>query len=174
MFTDISNFNNSLDFLPIFSGCLVAEIIIIIMAFTYFKSSKLRAWYNNFGLSAVIVDVLILIIGFIITRFLYNKIFKEFNIIKFIFLALVVQIIHDVLFYFLLIKPMPIGVNKIFDLLKEYAVEVKGGAISGDSFMMIISVLLASLFAGFNINTNIIIIVFTVYLIPYLINHQSL
>jgi hypothetical protein len=69
---------------------------------------------------------------------------------------------------------MPVGTNKIFDLFKEYAIEVKGGAISGDSFMMIISVLLASLFAGLNINTNIIIIVFTVYLIPYLINIQSL
>jgi hypothetical protein len=173
MFKDISNFNNWSDFLPIFSGCLIAEIIIIIMAFTYFKSSKLRVWYNNFGLSAIILDVFILIIGFIITRFIYSKIFKEFNIIKFVLLALVVQIIHDILFYFLLIKPIPIGSNKIFDLLKDYGSEVKGGAIIGDSFMMIISVLLASLFAGSNTNTNIIIIVLSVYLLPYLINIKA-
>ncbi len=170
MFGDISNFNNSSDFLPILSGCLLAELIIIIMAFTYFKGSKLRSWYNNIGLSAVIIDVLILIIGFIITRFLYNKIFSEFNIIKFVLLALVVQIIHDLLFYYLLVKPMPIGINKIFDLFKEYGNEVSGGAIIGDSFMMIIAILFASLFANLNTNTNIILIVLCVYLIPYFIN----
>ncbi len=173
MFKDISNFENYPDLLPIFSGCLVAELIIIIMTFTYFKGSKLRLWYNNFGLSAVILDVLILIIGFIITRFLYNKIFKKFSIIKFVLLALVIQIIHDVLFYYLLVKPMPIGANKIFDLLKDYGNEVGGGAIIGDSFMMIISVLFASLFANNNTNTNIIIIVCAVYLIPYLINIKA-
>ncbi len=176
MFKDISNFDNWYDFLPIFAGCLIAEVIIIIMAFTYFKGSKLRAWYNNFGLSAIIIDVLILIIGFIITRFLYNKIFSEFSIIKFLLLALVVQIVHDVLFYYLLVKPMPVGVNRIFDLFKEYGVEVGTGAITGDSFMMIISVLFASLLAdentNTNININIIISVLAIYLIPYLINIQ--
>jgi hypothetical protein len=176
MFKDISNFENWSDFLPILSGCLIAEVIIIIMAFTYFKGSKLRSWYNDFGLSAVIIDVLILIIGFIITRFLYNKIFSEFSIIKFLLLALIVQIIHDVLFYYLLVKPMPVGANRIFDIFKDYGVEVGGGAIIGDSFMMILSILFASFLAGTgantnsNINTNIIIIVFAVYLIPYLIN----
>jgi hypothetical protein len=173
MFTDISNFEKWFDFFPILSGCLIAEVIIIIMAFTYFKSSKLRAWYNNFGLSAVILDVLILVIGFIITRFLYNKIFSEFSIIKFLLLALIIQIIHDVLFYYLLIKPMPTGANRIFDLLKEYGNEVQSGAIIGDSFMMIISVLFASLLAGANVNINIIIIVCMIYLIPYLINMQA-
>ncbi len=173
MFKDISNFDNWSDFLPILSGCLIAEIIIIIMAFTYFEGSKLRSWYNILGLSAVIVDVLILIIGFIITRFLYNKIFSEFSIIKFILLALVVQIVHDVLFYYLLVKPIPVGSNRMFDLFKEYGNEVGIGAITGDSFMMIISVLFASLLANANTNTNIIIIVCMVYLIPYLINIQA-
>ena len=175
IFEDISNFNNISDYLPIFSGCLIAEVIIIIMAFTFFKGSKLRSWYNNFGLSAVIVDLLILVIGFIITRFLYYKIFKEFNIIKFLLLALVVQIIHDLLFYYLLVKPMPFGVNRIFDIFKEYGNEVSGGAIIGDSFMMIISVLFASLLASQSVGTNIniIIIVMSVYLIPYLINIKA-
>jgi len=172
MFKDISKFENWSDFLPIFSGCLIAEVIIIIMAFTFFKGSKLRAWYNNFGLSAVLIDVLILIIGFIITRFLYNKIFSKFSIIKFVLLALVVQVVHDILFYYLLVKPMPVGANRIFDLFKEYGNEVGSGAITGDSFMMIISILFASLLAGTSININIIIIVFAVYLIPYLTNIQ--
>jgi hypothetical protein len=176
MFKDISNFENWSDFLPILSGCLIAEVIIIIMTFYVFTGTKIKTWYNDFGLSAVIIDVLILIIGFIITRFLYNKIFNEFSIIKFLLLALVVQIVHDVLFYYLLVKPIPVGANRIFDLFKEYGVEAETGAITGDSFMIIMCVLFASLLAGTgantnsNINTNIIIIVFAVYLIPYLIN----
>jgi hypothetical protein len=169
-FTDISNFNNISDYLPILAGCLTAEVIILIMTFTYFKSTKLREWYNKFGLSAVMVDVLILFIGIIITRFLYNKIFSEFNIIKFVLLLLVVQVIHDILFYYLLVKPMPVGVNKIFDIFKEFGNEVSAGAIIGDSFLITIAVLLSSLLAGTNTNNNIILIVFSLYLVPYLIN----
>lgn len=170
MFKDISNFNNLSDYLPILNGSILADIIIILgLYYTKLYPSKyLKKWYENYRLSAVVADVLILVIGKIIVRRIYNKFFKEFSILKFIFLILIIQIIHDILFYLLFIT-IPRGYNKMIDLFKDYAKEVSYGAIIGDSSMIIISTLLSSIFANFGTNKNIIINIFLVYLIPYII-----
>ena len=109
-------------------------------------------------------------IGIIIARFLYKYLFGAFNIWKFTGLAVVIQIIHDILFY-LFFKSVPTGYNAMLDFFKDYAVEVGSGAILGDSFMMIIACLLSSYFATYNLNSNIIILIVSVYFVPYMINY---
>ena len=169
IFKDISNFNNINDYFSIFIGCIIADIIIIFLLFNNVFSSKyLRKWYKQFKLSACIADILILFIGIIITRFLYKFIFKKFNIVYFTLLALGIQIIHDICFY-LFFKNIPIGYNFMLDFFKLYAKEVGIKAILGDSFMMILACLLSSYMASLNMNINIITLVISCYLIPYLI-----
>lgn len=173
VFKNISNFNNVNDYLPILNGCIVADLIIIFLAFNNFFGSKyIKKWYTTFGLSACIADILILVIGIIITRFFYNYLFKEFNILYFTCLALVIQIIHDFLFY-LMFENIPQGYIYILDFFKLYAKEVGVKAILGDSFMMIIACLLSSYYATFSLNINIIILILSVYLIPYLSNFEK-
>jgi uncharacterized protein YacL len=172
IFADISKFSRISDYLPILNGAILAEILIIAALFytNIFKSSQLERWYTRYGLSAVIADVLILVIGIIIARALYSRIFGEkFNIIWFVLLVLGIQIIHDVLFYFLF-AAVPVGTNKMLDLFKDYAKEVKGGAILGDSIMIAIATLAASLFAGGSLNTNIIALVGLTYVLPYILH----
>jgi uncharacterized protein YacL len=171
LFKDISNFNNVNDYLPILNGCINADLIIIFLVFhNVFKSYYLRKWYNKYQLSAAIADILILVIGIILSRFFYKFFFSSFNIWKFTALAVCIQIIHDILFY-LFFKSLPTGYNEMLDFFKEYAKEVGVGAILGDSFMMIIACLLSSHFATRSINTNIIILVISVYFLPYMINY---
>jgi hypothetical protein len=173
IFKDISKFNNVGDYLPILNGCLNADLIIIFLLFHgVFKSSYLKKWYKKFSLSAAIADTLILFIGIIITRFLYGFIFKEFNIIFFTALALLIQIIHDILFYLLFLNA-PLGYNYMLDFFKLYAKEVGVKAILGDSFMMILACLLSSYFATFNLNMNIITLVISAYFLPYMIYYQE-
>jgi hypothetical protein len=172
IFNDISNFNNINDYLPILNGCLNADIIIIFLVFNnVFHSIYLKKWYNTFKLSAAIADILILIIGIIIARFFYGYLFKEFNIWLFTGLAVVIQIIHDILFY-LLFKNIPKGYNYMLDFFKSYAKEVGVGAILGDSLMMILACLLSSYFATFSLNQNIITLIITSYFIPYMIYYE--
>lgn len=170
MFSDISNFNNIFDYLPILNGAITADIIIILGLYytNLYKSKFLKKWYEQYRLSAVIADVLILVIGMIIVRSFYNKIFDKFNIFYFIILISIVQITHDILFY-ILFSTIPRGLNNMLDLFKDYAKEVSYGAIIGDNAMIIISVLLASLFKNLNLNQNIILMIIQVYLIPYII-----
>jgi uncharacterized protein YacL len=173
IFKDISNFNNVNDYLPILNGCVNADLIILFLAFHgVFKSFYLKKWYKKYQLSAVLADVLILVIGIILARFFYSYFFplQGFNIWKFTFLAVCIQIIHDLLFY-LLFKNLPVGYNAMLDFFKEYANEVGAGAIFGDSFMMILACLLSSNFATYSLNINIITFIFSLYFVPYMINY---
>jgi uncharacterized protein YacL len=171
IFQDISNFNNVSDYLDILNGCIIADIIIIFLLYHgFFKSYYLKKWYKKYQLSAVIADVLILVIGIIIARYLYKYFFGAFNIWKFTGLAVIIQIIHDILFY-LFFKTVPRGYNAMLDFFKDYANEVGVGAILGDSFMMILASLLSSHFATYTLNSNIILLIFSVYFVPYIINY---
>jgi len=172
MFTDISKFNNVNDYLPILNGCINADLIIIfLLNHDILKSKLLNIWYKKYQLSAVIADILILVIGIILTRFFYKYFFSSFSILKFTGLAVIIQIIHDILFYYFF-KSIPTGYNSMLDFFKEYAKEVKGLAILGDSFMMIMSCLLSSYFATFSLNSNLIFLILSVYSLPYMINYR--
>lgn len=170
LFQNISNFHSVNDYLPILVGCVLADVIIIFMLMhnIIIKSNYLKKWYKIYNVSACIADILILVIGIIIARFTYKYIFDKFCIWKFTALAIIIQIIHDIIFY-LYFKFMPIGYSSILDFFKKYAREVGIGAILGDSFMMILACLFSSYFAGLNVNTNIILLIILVYILPYLI-----
>ena len=65
---------------------------------------------------------------------------------------------------------VPENKNKMMDFFKKYAKEVKEWAIIGDSIMIVSACLLASLLTNFSLNSNIILFLFLVYLLPYILN----
>jgi uncharacterized protein with ParB-like and HNH nuclease domain len=169
MFKNIAIFNNTNDYIPLFNGVMITDLFVILLLNTnILKSRVLREWYSKYNLSAVIADVLIILIGLIITRYIYYSVFASFSIIKFVFLAVVVQIIHDILFY-VLFTNIPRGVNQMMDTFKDYADEVSYKAILSDSGMMVMASLAASYFASQSANTNIIIMIVSLYIMPYFI-----
>ena len=169
MFKNIADFNNINDYLPLFNAVLITDLFVIFLLNTrVIKSQVLRQWYSQYNLSAVIADVLIILIGLIITRAIYYYIFDSFSIVKFIILAVVVQISHDILFY-VFFTNIPRGVNKMIDTFKDYANDVSYRAILADSGMMIMSCLIASYLVNKNTNTNIIVLISFLYLLPYLL-----
>jgi len=169
MFKNIANFNNTSDYLPLFTAALITDLFVISLLNTkVIKSKVLREWYSEYNLSAVIADVLIILIGLIITRAVYYSIFDEFSIIKFSLLAVAIQMIHDVLFY-VLFSNVPHGVNRMLDTFKDYAGEVSYKAILSDSGMMVMASLIASYLAGKSLNTNIIFMIVSLYVLPYML-----
>jgi len=169
MFKNIANFNNTSDYLPLFTAVLITDLFVILLSNTrVIKSKVLNQWYSQYNLSAVVADVLIILIGLIITRVLYYNIFNEFSIIQFVLLAVVIQIVHDVLFY-VFFTNVPRGVNKMMDTFKDYADEVSYKAILSDSGMMAMSSIIASYLASKDLNTNMIVMIISVYLLPYIL-----
>jgi hypothetical protein len=169
MFKNIADFNNINDYLPLFNSVLITDLfVILLLNMRVIKSQVLRQWYSQYNLSAVIADVLIILIGLIITRAIYYYVFESFSIFKFIILAVAVQVTHDVLFY-IFFSNIPRGVNKMLDTFKDYANDVSYKAILADSGMMIMSCLIASYLANKNTNINIIVLISFLYLLPYLL-----
>ena len=158
MLKNIVNFSNTSDYLPLLNAVLITDLFVILLLNTnVIKSQVLRKWYSKYNLSAVIADVLIILIGLIITRAIYYYVFETFSLLKFTILAVLVQITHDVLFY-MFFSSMPRGVNKMVDTFKDYANEVSYRAIFADSGMMIMSCIIASYLVNKNMNINIIVL----------------
>ena len=169
MLKNIGNFNNINDYLPLLNAVLITDLFVILLLNSkVIKSIVLRKWYKQYNLSAVIADVLIILIVLIITRLIYYYIFKTFSLLKFTILAVILQIIHDVLFYkFFTIVPR--GVNKMIDTFKDYSNETSYKAIIADSGMMIMSCIVASFLVNTSTNVNIIVLISLLYLLPYLL-----
>ena len=168
-FKNISQFGNTSDYLSIFNGVLITDMIVICLLLGgAIKSNVLKTWYADLGLSAVIADVLIIFIGIILARFLYPYIFSEYSLIKFIGLAVCIQVIHDILFY-QLCASVPRGKSQILDIFKDYGRENGYKAVLSDSAMMISAILIGSYLKSKSLNLNLITMITAVYIVPYLI-----
>jgi len=166
---NIADFNQIHDYLPLLNAVLITDIFVILLSnMGVIQSKVLRQWYLQYNLSAVMADVFIILLVLILTRFLYYYVFDKFSILKFIALSVLLQVIHDVSFY-LLFSNIPRGVNKMMDTFKDYAKEASYKAILSDSGMMVMSCLLASYLVHQSTNTNIIVLISFLYVLPYLL-----
>ena len=167
---DISNFNNTNDYLPLLNSILIIDLIYLAITFhtKLFKSKYLKKWYQDYRLSAIIADCSIIFLAFVFTRFIYTRYNVKWSLLKFTILSIVVQVVHDILFYKMFMY-FNKNTNKMLDLFKDYAKELSFYAILGDTSMMIFISILTSLIANLNYNTNIIILTTLVYISQYLI-----
>lgn len=174
------------DFITILTITLITECLFL-FSFRYtklpFSGPNINRWYDKFGLIAILMDILIIAIGFYLAKYLYiylkNKnIIKEnnnnINLIYFLVIILLIQILHDSLFYFLVIKPYKKGTNNMIDEFKIYAKNVKAGAIIGDSSMYILSILILYLIQNYNNDLKILLTLISSYLIGYFMYQEPI
>jgi len=108
----------------------VDTAIIFFMRFMPEVSGRpINQWYDEFGLAAVLSDVTIIAIGIAITRYIYTAFFMEqegWSIWYFIGLAILIQLVHDLVFAFGVVAKIPKGHNSMIDVFKAY---VQGGPV---------------------------------------------
>jgi len=166
MTTNIADYTG---FLPLLNAVLITDMFVIsLLNMEFIQSRVLRKWYAQYNLSAVIADVLIILLVLILTRALYYYVFDKFSLFNFVILAVILQIAHDLLFA-LFFSSVPRGANKMIDTFKDYANEMSYKAVIADSGMMIMSSLIASYLVTKNDNTNVIVLISSMYLLPYLL-----
>jgi len=147
-------------------------VLFLIRYFPDFWGKSINVWYNNFGLSAVLADVLSIFLGFLIAEFLYNRFVMPrygWNFLAFIGVLLGVQLIHDLFFYLCVILPIPKGHNAMIDTFKEYADFGKQKILFADSGMMIGSALIATYLSTLPTEATVFIGGLAVYAIPYIL-----
>lgn len=171
-------------FLHILTATLIIDMIFLFIFKIFDGKEKwisINNWYDNLKWTAVLLDVLSIMIGFYLAKFIYkyflknNYINKNNEFMKFLLIVLTVQIIHDFCFYFFVIKPFPFGKNKIIDEFKDYANIVGINAVIGDSLMYIIATPLLYYFIVNNPdNINTFISIVCTYLVGYLLYQKPL
>ena len=73
--------NNVSDYLRILNGAIITDLIVVgLTIFGFIRSRTLREWYNKYGLSAIMADVLSITMGVIIAMFVYPLLFKKENL----------------------------------------------------------------------------------------------
>jgi hypothetical protein len=123
--------------LSLFTAAMWVDFAVIVLSKFVPLTKALGTWYAQFGPVAAASDVLILVLGVLLAQLLYPGISGWALVI----VAVAIQLIHDILFYLLVIQPIPAGHNKIIDLFKQYAAEGSWQILLADSAMMVATVL---------------------------------
>ena len=172
-FPDISNFNEIPDLLFIFFGILTIDVSVLFLTRYYKVGGKfLNEWYDQYNILAVLADVMIIFIGFLIARYLYTYFFFEkfeWNVVYFLLLLVAIQAIHDIFFYFCVIKPIPSGHNEMMDTFKRYADDLGGVIIGGDALLMIGSAIVAMFYKYMPTHVFVSVSTLFVYALPYIL-----
>jgi uncharacterized protein YacL len=168
-FADISKFSDTSKYLPILNGAITTDLIILFQVVArWIKIKSLDKWYKEIGICAVLADVLSASIGVIIATFFYSFFFQQFNVVYLAILSVVVQLTHDTLFA-MFFQSVPRGKSHIIDIFQDYGKEVGVTILLADAMIMVSTVFLGSLFASMDTNTNIIVLITNLYMIPYLL-----
>jgi hypothetical protein len=175
---DISEDENLWDWAYIIIAVLIVEVVVIALTRFYpdIFGKSLNIWYNRFKLSAVLADVLIILLGFAIARYIYSEYLYEkydWNPLYFTGTAVITQIIHDALFYFGVIRQVPQGQNAMMDVFKEYAQSGGAKIIAADSAMVAASAVIAMLLKGLDGSLVAFIGLLTAYTVPYILETRN-
>jgi hypothetical protein len=174
---DISNPSNVSDFIYILLAVLFVDVIVIFLTRFYPEifGRNLNRWYDLFGLNAVIADVLIIVLGFVIARYLYKYVIapkflnNRWSPLAFTGTVVGTQLIHDLLFYFLVIQQVPRGHNVMMDVFKDYASTAGAKILGGDALMMVGSTLLAIVLKSQRSDLVAAFGFLTAYALPYIL-----
>ena len=178
MLADIGNYNHVPDLIFIFLAVLTIDVIVIFIARLgpNIFGRVINVWYDKFGLSAVLADVLVIFIGFILARYFYTDVLAPrfgWNPLLFTSVLVIIQVIHDLLFYLFVILPIPRGHNKMIDVFKDYAKEGRGKILLADAGMMIGSSFVAMAYKMLPPHITALISATVAYSLPYILHTKS-
>ena len=170
---NLGNYKAVEDWWFILPAILVVDTIVIFLVRFYPKTfgKPVNQWYDEFGLAAVLSDVSIIAIGIAITRYIYTNFFMEqegWSIWYFIGLAIIIQMIHDMIFAFGIVKQIPKGHNSMIDVFKNY---IEGGPVivAADAAMVAGSIGLAAFLKNQDFHYTTSVGLLTAYALSYIL-----
>ena len=164
------NYNNKFEYIPIITANIYADLFIIFVTFAkiYVNIKSLEIWYKKYRLSAMIADILIGVLYILLGRYIVYQNGLQIGLTAFAGICVLIQIIFDLLFY-IFFTIIPRGSNDMLDFFKGYSKEVGANALLGDSFLVIMAVVISALLNQTSYDTNILFLIISIYLVPYFI-----
>lgn len=132
--------------LEISSAVVWVDFITIALHKFFNFGRSLDQWYAQFGIVAILSDCLVIVLGILLAQLLV----PSASVLMLVVISIVIQIVHDYLFYVFVILGVPKGHNAMIDLFKSYAKENSWKILVADSTMIGSTVLLADVLSGYS------------------------
>ena len=156
----------------IFAGAVLTDMIIIFMNYydIIFVSKQLQKWYKEYRLSAMIMDVFVIVLYVIGGVKLLQMLKLPSNMKMLILTTVFVQIVLDLVFY-AFYTALPSG-TKVFDFFKDYTNEISYHALWSDAVITIFTLLFSFGFKNAfpSPSSQWILLIFIVYVSQYILH----
>jgi hypothetical protein len=177
MLENITNYKNVGDWFYLATAAFVVDFIVVVLekyprSNTYININALDKWYTKFGGLAVASDVLSILIGIMVTRYIYTSL-KLNNRLYFLVILVCFQIFHDLLFYTAVIIPIPKGHNQMIDVFKTYTQENGRKILLVDALMMLSTIGIGSFLKMLPSHYTIVTAFITLYSFTYILYTRS-
>jgi len=171
---DIGDYKVTDDILPIGSATIIAiNFAAMLTRMGIIGGNSLNTFFDTFGLEGILANTSLIVIMFQIARWGYTKAYTEtghsWSPFVFVCALLVVQLLHDVFFYYGAINAIPIGNNEMIDALKKYSKEHGSRALAGHAAFLIFVAVLAMFFKERTFLFTFIAVNLTLYMLPFVI-----
>lgn len=175
---DISDIYDISDWSYLLVAAVVVEVFVVAITrfFPSFSGKYLNLWYSRFKLSAILADVLSVLIGFGLAKYFYTEFIypkNDWNPLYFTGTAIVIQVIHDILFYFGVIKQVPEGKNGILDVMRPYGEAGGVKLVLGDSVIMAGTSIASMLLKASSPHIVLLIGLVSAYSLPYFLEAKN-
>ncbi len=135
-----------MNLLHISSAVVWVDFFTMALSKVFNMTKSLDVWYQQFGIVAVISDCLVIVLGILLAQFIV----PNAPALTLAGVSIIIQVIHDYLFYIGVILPIPKGHNSMIDLFKRYSAEGSYKIILADSAMIGSTVLLGQLLTQYS------------------------
>jgi hypothetical protein len=85
-------------------------------------------------------------------------------------MLIAVQTLHDLFFYYGVMKYVPSGNNEMIDALKKYSAENGSRALAGHSVFLIIVAAIAMILKEYSLLVSISLVTVSLYMLPFVIS----
>jgi hypothetical protein len=163
-----THYKNTIEYLPVITANIYADLLIIYLTFSqfFYKNDILERWYKKYRLMAMVADILIGVLYMLLARYIVYVYNLTLSLTAYAGLSVGIQLVFDFLFY-LFFSVVPKGQNDMLDFFKMYAKDVKQDALFGDSFLVVIAVMISGILNAQSFDFNIVALIVSVYLAPY-------
>lgn len=154
-----------MNLLHISSAVVWIDFLVILISKFYQLTTSLDVWYKQFGIVAIISDCLVIVLGILLAQFIS----PNASVTGLAITSVIIQIIHDFLFYIGVILPIPRGHNSMIDLFKKYSSEGGYQILLADSAMIGGTVFLADHLRTYSSDVVTFVGLLGVYALTYIL-----
>lgn len=153
------------------AGMFTTLLVLLSTRIGGFGGLPMNAFFDMFGIEGLVAMVMLVLVLFQITRYLYTVLYekngKTWSPFVFICFLLGVHFVHDLVFFYGVISQLPKGKNDMIDILRAVAADNKLYTIAAHSVLLILTAFVAMIIQDVSDLSKLALFGVILYLFPY-------